>query len=91
MAVGFDDRPPPPGSPPPSPATNFGSLDHSVWFHRRPDVTEWFLCDFRPLVVTDSRGVLVGGIFDREGNRLASVAQEMFLKVFDEGPQARPA
>jgi acyl-CoA thioesterase II len=82
-AVGFDDGPPP-VEPDGGPTGNFGSLDHSVWFHRRPNVEEWFLCDYRPLVVADSRGTIVGGIFDEDGNRLASVAQEMFLKVFDD-------
>ncbi len=92
-AIGFDDGPPKDDAA--RAATNFGSLDHSVWFHRAPRVDEWFFCDIEPLVVADSRGVVHGGIWDRGGRRLASIAQEMFVKVFDdpavvEAPSAPP-
>ena len=71
-----------------SPPGNFGSLDHSVWFHRVPDVGEWFYCDVHPLTVRDSRGLVLGTLFDREGRHLASFTQEMFLKA-GERPGAR--
>jgi acyl-CoA thioesterase-2 len=63
------------------PAGNFGSLDHAVWFHRCPDVRQWFFCDVRPLTVRDSRGLVIGRMFDREGRHLATFTQEMFLKI----------
>jgi acyl-CoA thioesterase-2 len=61
-------------------AGNFGSLDHAVWFHRPPVVNEWFFCDARPLTVRDSRGLVLGRMFDREARHIATFAQEMFLK-----------
>ena len=60
---------------------NFGSLDHSVWFHRVPSVTEWLYCEARPMTVRDSRGLVMGTIFDRDGRHLATFTQEVFLKA----------
>ncbi|MET0629026.1 MAG: acyl-CoA thioesterase domain-containing protein [Acidimicrobiia bacterium] len=60
---------------------NFGSLDHALWFHRIPKVDEWFFCDVRPLTVRDSRGLVLGTMFDRGGNHIATFTQEMFLKI----------
>jgi acyl-CoA thioesterase II len=65
------------------PLGNFGSLDHAVWFHRLPDVRDWFFCDVRPLTVRDSRGLVLGRMFDRMGRHLATFTQEMFLKGVD--------
>ncbi len=65
------------------PIGNFGSLDHALWFHRTPKVDDWFFCDVRPLTVRDSRGLVFGTIFDREGRHLASFTQEMFLKELE--------
>jgi acyl-CoA thioesterase-2 len=67
------------------PAGNFGSLDHAVWFHRTPLVNEWFFCDVRPLTVRDSRGLVLGTVFDRDARHIATFTQEMFLK--EAGPQ----
>jgi acyl-CoA thioesterase-2 len=60
---------------------NFGSLDHALWFHRAPIVDEWFFCEVRPLTVRDSRGLVLGTMFDRAGRHLATFTQEMFLKA----------
>ena len=60
---------------------NFGSLDHAVWYHRPPVVDDWFFCDVRPLTVRDSRGLVLGRMFDAGGRHLATFTQEMFLKV----------
>jgi acyl-CoA thioesterase II len=68
------------------PVGNFGSLDHAMWFHRVPAVDDWFLCEVNPLTVRDSRGLVVGTMFDREGRHLATFTQEMFLKEGDPPP-----
>jgi acyl-CoA thioesterase II len=78
-AIGFGDGLTPDGERPPT--GNFGSLDHAVWFHRAPSVDEWFFCDVRPLTVRDSRGLVIGTMFDGGGRHLATFTQEMFLKV----------
>jgi acyl-CoA thioesterase II len=63
------------------PVGNFGSLDHALWFHRQPAIDEWFFCEVRPLSVRDSRGLVIGTMFDRAGRHLASFTQEIFLKL----------
>jgi acyl-CoA thioesterase-2 len=63
-----------------------GSLDHAVWFHRTPIVTDWVFCDVRPLTVRDSRGLVLGTMFDRDARHIATFAQEMFLKEASPGP-----
>jgi acyl-CoA thioesterase-2 len=74
-AVGTDGRP----------VGNFGSLDHALWFHRIPAVEDWFFCEVRPLTVRDSRGLVLGTMFDQSGRHLATFTQEMFLKVIEPG------
>jgi acyl-CoA thioesterase II len=59
----------------------FGSLDHCLWFHRVPRVDEWFFCEVRALQVRDSRGLVLGTMFDEDGHHLATFTQEMFLKL----------
>jgi acyl-CoA thioesterase-2 len=78
-AIGFNDGPSRDGDR--RPVGNFGSLDHAVWFHRTPSVNEWFFCDVRPLTVRDSRGLVLGTMFDGAGRHLATFTQEMFLKI----------
>jgi acyl-CoA thioesterase II len=81
MAVGYistgedgaEEGMPPPGG-------NFGSLDHAMWFHRAARVDDWFFCDVQPLNVLDSRGLVLGTIFDRAGHHVATFTQEMFMK-----------
>ena len=86
-AIGFEDGPDAfaDGSGPPK---NFGSLDHSLWFHQVPTLDDWFFCDVRPVAVRDSRGLVFGKIYERSGRQLASFVQEMFLKVFEGEPIA---
>jgi acyl-CoA thioesterase-2 len=71
----------PPGTSPPgtSPTADGGyaaSLDHAVWFHRpfRPD--QWHRYEVRPLNVGDSRGLVVGSLYDGSGALVASTSQE---------------
>jgi acyl-CoA thioesterase II len=83
QAIGVDSGfgPTPEGEVRSRPVGNIGSLDHALWFHRTPAVDEWFFCDVRPLTVRDSRGLVLGTMFDRGGRHLATFTQEMFLKV----------
>lgn len=57
------------------------SLDHAVWFHRPPRVDQWLLQDVQALVNHGGRGTLRGVIRDRHGTIVASMAQEMLLRV----------
>ena len=52
------------------------SLDHAVWFHRRPRLDDWVLVDLVPQTVADGRGWYTGTFYGADGVRLASIAQE---------------
>jgi acyl-CoA thioesterase-2 len=71
------------GPPVDRPVGNFGSLDHAIWFHRVPVVDDWIFCEVRPLTARDSRGLVLGTMFDRHGRHLATFTQEMFMKLSD--------
>ncbi|HIG39891.1 MAG: hypothetical protein ABGY96_00795 [bacterium] len=56
------------------------SLDHSVWFHRSCDMTQWTLFDQRSTAVADSRGMNEGEVFDRQGRLVCTISQESMLR-----------
>ncbi|OMC47253.1 acyl-CoA thioesterase II [Mycobacterium sp. IS-2888] len=58
------------------------SANHSVWFHRQPDINDWLLYSTSSPVAADSRGLGTGHFFDRSGQLVATVAQEGVLKYF---------
>lgn len=56
------------------------SLDHAVWFHRRPRLDDWVLIDLVPQTVAGGRGWYTGAFYGTGGVRLASIAQEALFK-----------
>lgn len=57
------------------------SLDHAMWFHRKPvDPTDWFLYTTDVLSNSNARGLASGQIYCREGNLVASVVQEGLMR-----------
>ncbi|MBJ7339358.1 acyl-CoA thioesterase domain-containing protein [Mycolicibacterium sp.] len=52
------------------------SLDHAVWFHRPFVPHDWHRYDVRSLNNSDSRGLVVGSMYDRSGALVASTTQE---------------
>jgi len=57
------------------------SLDHSIWFHRPFRADEWLLYDVESPVSCGGRGFARGTYFTRDGQVVASVAQEGLLRV----------
>ena len=57
------------------------SLDHSVWFHRPTRVDEWHVTEIRPLSTSGGRALTVGTIHDRTGRHVASLTQELVLRI----------
>jgi acyl-CoA thioesterase-2 len=57
------------------------SLDHAMWFHRPARVDEWLLYVQDSPSAQSGRGLSQGKIFDREGNLIASVAQEGMIRI----------
>ena len=57
------------------------SLDHAVWFHRPVRADEWHLHDFTSHGYLSSRGLSIGHIFTPDGTHVATIAQEVLLRV----------
>jgi acyl-CoA thioesterase-2 len=57
------------------------SLDHAVWIHRPVHLDDWLLYASESPVAHSARGLIFGGIFYRDGTRVASVAQEALIRV----------
>lgn len=59
---------------------NTASLDHAIWFHRPARADEWLLHAERSPVAASGRGLSFGSIFTRDGQLVASVAQEILVR-----------
>ena len=75
----------PHGVPYRDPRLMMASIDHSVWLHRRFRADEWLLYVMDSPVAAGARGFTRGTIYSRDGQLVASVAQEglMRIKGFD--------
>lgn len=71
----------PAGAPPDAEVGYAASLDHAVWFHRPYVPHDWHLYDVRPLNVSDSRGLVVGSLYDRAGALVANTTQEALWRI----------
>ena len=71
----------PPGASPDEESGFAASLDHAVWFHRPFTPDAWHLYDVRPLNTADSRGLVVGSLYDRSGALVASTTQEALWRL----------
>ena len=59
------------------------SLDHAMWFHRPARFDRWMLYVLDSPSASGARGFVRGEIFSREGDLLASTAQEGVIRVWD--------
>ncbi|MEQ8798559.1 MAG: acyl-CoA thioesterase II [Salinisphaeraceae bacterium] len=59
------------------------SIDHALWFHRTPRVDDWLLYDMDSPAASGARGLTFGRIFSRDGDLVASVAQENLMRRID--------
>ncbi|HEX7545365.1 MAG TPA: acyl-CoA thioesterase II [Gemmatimonadaceae bacterium] len=57
------------------------SLDHSLWLHRPFRADEWLLYSMDSPVAAGARGFVRGAIYSRNGDLIASVAQEGLLRL----------
>lgn len=60
------------------------SLDHSVWFFRDFDFSDWLLFSIDSPSSQNARGFSRGNIFTKEGVLVASVAQEGLMRLIKE-------
>ena len=63
--------------------TQMASLDHSIWFHRKPDLSDWLLISMDSPSASGARGFTRGNIFNRSGELVASVTQEGLIRPND--------
>jgi acyl-CoA thioesterase-2 len=64
-----------------TPGLKVASLDHAMWWHRFGRVDEWLLYVQDSPSAQGGRGLSTGSIFSRDGQLLATVAQEGMLRV----------
>lgn len=60
--------------------TQTASLDHSMWYFRDFDFDDWLLYAIESPNTSNARGFAKGNIFSRDGNLIASVAQEGLMR-----------
>jgi len=56
------------------------SIDHSAWFHRLVDPSQWMLFDQRSTAAADGRGMNSGEIYGAAGELIMTCAQESVLR-----------
>jgi acyl-CoA thioesterase-2 len=56
------------------------SLDHAMWIHRKPNLNDWLLYTVESPNSGNARGFCLGRIYSRDGNLIASVAQEGLIR-----------
>ncbi len=57
------------------------SLDHAVWFHRPARVEDWLLYELVPASTSGGRGLALGTVRTGGGDLVATVAQEVMLRI----------
>ena len=60
--------------------TQTASLDHSMWYFRDFDFSDWMLYSVESPNASNARAFSRGNIFSRDGNLIASVAQEGLMR-----------
>lgn len=63
-----------------SPGVQTASLDHAVWFHETPDLSEWLIFETDSPWAGHARGLSRGCFYDQDGRLIASVAQESLMR-----------
>lgn len=64
-----------------TPGLKVASLDHAMWWHRFGRVDEWMLYVQKSPSARGGRGLGEGRIYSRDGALIASVAQEVMVRV----------
>ena len=65
------------------PGLKVASLDHAMWWHRPGRVDDWLLYVQESPNARGGRGLATGRIYTRDGILVASVAQEIMVRVPD--------
>jgi len=57
------------------------SLDHTIWYHRPVRAREWHLYEMSCHSYVSGRGLSFGYVFSRSGEHVATVAQEVLVRL----------
>ncbi len=60
------------------------SIDHALWFHKSEGFDDWLLYSTDSPATAEARGFTRGSLFTRQGELIASSAQEGLIRVVDE-------
>lgn len=71
----------PPGTPANADAGFAASLDHAVWLHRPYVPENWHRYEVQSVNNSDSRGLVIGSIYDAAGALVASTTQEAVWRI----------
>lgn len=63
------------------------SIDHAVWFHQPARADEWLYYELQALTHQNSRAVTRGRFYTESGALVASVAQELLIRMLDASAQ----
>jgi acyl-CoA thioesterase-2 len=66
-----------------TPGLKVASLDHAMWWHRPGRVDEWMLYVQESPSARGGRGLATGRVYSADGTLVASVAQEITVRVPD--------
>lgn len=56
------------------------TIDHSIWFHRPFKMDDWLLFAIESPTASNTRGLVRGEIYDRQGNLVATAVQEGVMR-----------
>lgn len=62
------------------------SLDHTIWFHRPLRADRWHLHDLTCHGFVAGRGLSIGHVFDADGLHVATLAQEVLMRLPADAP-----
>lgn len=63
------------------PSLRVASLDHSMWFHRPADPSQWLLYSQESPSAQGGRGLGIGRVFTRDGALATTITQEGMVRV----------
>ncbi|WOT04168.1 acyl-CoA thioesterase II [Shewanella youngdeokensis] len=64
-----------------TPGMRLATIDHSMWFHRPFDTSEWLLYSIESPNASGGRGFVKGQFFNQQGQLVASATQEGLIRM----------
>ncbi len=56
------------------------SLDHAIWFHGRPDLSQWMLVETQGMLIENDIGLNRAVFWSRDGQPIATVTQQALIR-----------